>query len=424
MGFGQAGVQAGLALMLALGSVSCSERSPWSTQQQQVIHSLSLAAAMPARQPKSNYYARHREAAELGRQLFFDPALSSTGKVSCASCHQPDRAFTDGLTTGKGVGILPRNTPSTIGLSDSTWLYWDGRKDSLWSQALAPLEAGVEMNSSRLQVVRAIGRNPGYRRQYEAVFGAFPLQLLATQWSRPASPIGNAARQDNWFRMPAPLREQVNRAFANIGKALAAYEHTLQYRDSRFDRYAQALAARDYTGADALLSKDEIAGLALFIDSSKTQCLNCHNGPAFSNRDFHNIGSGRLRGAQLDFGRFLGVQSVLLDEFNCHGRYSDAAAEQCEHLDFVNKQVDDHLRGAYKTPSLRNLALTAPYFHDGRFASLEQVLDYYMAEENQLAQNRNSELLPLQLSAAEQKQLLAFLRSLVPAASPGDARPR
>ncbi|MBT8148578.1 MAG: hypothetical protein KJO24_01515 [Gammaproteobacteria bacterium] len=361
-----------------------------------------------------------QDAADFGKQLFFDPTLSGASNVSCASCHQPDKAFTDGLATGKGVGKLPRNTPSAIGLSDSSWFYWDGRKDSLWSQALAPIEAGAEMNSSRLQVVRAIGTNLNYRRQYQAIFGSYPLQLLATQWSRPASPIGAAARQENWYRMPAPLREQVNRVFANIGKALAAYEHTLQYSDSRFDRYARELSGRDYARAESLLSKDELAGLALFIDSSKTQCLNCHNGPAFSNRDFHNIGSGRLQGAQLDFGRFLGVQSVLLDEFNCSGRYSDAPAGGCDHLRFINKQVDDHLRGAYKTPSLRNLVLTAPYFHDGRFDSLEQVLDYYLSEENQLAANRNSELLPLQLSSDEQRQLLAFLRSLTSHSLPAD----
>ena len=212
--------------------------------------------------------------------------------------------------------------------------------------------------------------------------------------------------------MPANLRELTNRVFANIGKAMAAYEHTLQYSYSRFDRYAKALEQRDYTRASGLLDSDEIAGLALYIDGKKTQCLNCHNGPAFSNRDFHNISSGRLQGAQLDFGRFLGVQSVLLDEFNCAGRYSDAPPAGCDQLRFINRQVDDHLRGAYKTPSLRNLALTPPYSHDGRHATLSDVLAHYLDPAKQLAINRNSELLPLQLSALEQQQLLAFLHSL------------
>lgn len=138
------------------------------------------------------------------------------------------------------------------------------------------------------------------------------------------------------------------------------------------------------------------------------QCLQCHNGPLFTNRGFHNVGTGGLTGEHLDFGRMVGIQAVLQDEFNCLGIYSDAEPEDCHSLRFLNKSAHMPVQGAFKTPSLRNLLQTAPYFHDGRFSTLKQVIEFY----NNPPQVERNELRPLNLSKQEMDQLTSFLRTL------------
>ena len=150
------------------------------------------------------------------------------------------------------------------------------------------------------------------------------------------------------------------------------------------------------------------AGIKLFLDSNKTQCLRCHNGPLFSNLGFHNIGSGFINGKLLDYGRILGLQAVRYDIFNCTGAFSDAAKESCSALRFaLKREVPGFFKGAFKVPSLRNIAITAPYFHDGRYKSLQDVIAHYREPPEV-----SGELQPLDLSDEEVHQLIAFLNML------------
>ncbi|MBT8152298.1 MAG: cytochrome-c peroxidase, partial [Gammaproteobacteria bacterium] len=307
---------------------------------------------------------------------------------------------------------LQRNTPTVAGLAWHTWFYWDGRKDSLWAQSLAPIEAPAEMNSSRMYVARLVGQSPSYRAFYENLFGSYPGILLQPGKLDHASPIGDAKRQNNWYRIPAGQRQLVNRVFTNAGKALGAYVRTLEHGASNFDNYVEQLERGNYRKANKILDARSRQGLKLFIDDKKTQCLRCHNGPLFTNFEFHNIGSGNFDGDSLDFGRLLGLPSVLQDEFNCLGPYSDAPSTGCIHLKFINRQPDESLQGAYKTPALRDVAKTAPYLHDGRYTSLKDVLQHYNDIANTKKINAMSELNPIDLSDDELLALESFLLNL------------
>jgi cytochrome c peroxidase len=200
-------------------------------------------------------------------------------------------------------------------------------------------------------------------------------------------------------------RELVTRIFVNVGKAIAAYERRLLPGSSRFDRYAQAVLQNDRAG-QRVLSADEIAGLELFI--GEAGCTNCHNGPMFTNQDFHNTGVPAVPGLPEDTGRQAGAQQVLADEFNCLSPYSDAEADDCAELRFL-KAEGHTLERAFKVPSLRNVAESAPYMHAGQFSSLKEVLDHY--NRAPAAPAGKSELEPLRLTETQLRQLEAFLKA-------------
>lgn len=388
-------------------------------KQRLAMFSLSaLLAQYEGRPPPSpsNGVADHPAASVLGQQLFFDPRWSRNSKVSCASCHQPKRSYTDGLSVSRGVGQAHRNAPTLMGSAWLRWFYWDGRKDSLWSQALSPMEAANEMGGNRLGIVRGFLWDDHYRQAYIAIFGDLSDVLSSllsessasrpTQWPEAASPLGTTTERQHWRRLTASQRFAINRVFSNIGKAIEAYERRLIPELSRFDRWLDAVAAEQRV--DAPLSDTEIAGMRLFMDSEKTGCINCHNGPLFTNHGFHNIGTGNLHTPPLDFGRVLGLQAIHLDPFNCLGRFSDAPPNQCSGLRFASAGHQDAMMGAYKVPSLRGVRHTAPYFHDGRFQGLRDVLDFYRSPPSMLGQ----ELKPLVLEEDEVDALIAFLAIL------------
>lgn len=391
----------------------------WSASDRRILASLYLDPATRPPPSPSNRVADHPEAARLGEKLFFDHRLSGNGTLSCASCHQPDRYFTDGLPRGVGINKSGRNTPTVVGAAFLSWFYWDGRRDSLWSQALVPFEAADEMGSSRTAVVRLIGQNPGYRSQYERIFGAFPTAVLSPALPEHAGPLGAKPTRDAWHRIGRRDAQVINAIYANLGKAIAAYERTLPLPVTRFDRYVEAVLAGD-AEADALLTTEERNGLELFLDSERTHCQRCHNGPWFTNGGFHNIGTGNFSGENLDFGRVFGVRSVVMDEFNCVGPYSDATPDQCAELRFLNRSTHVPLEGAFKVPSLRNLTATAPYMHDGRFPDLESVLAFYRRPPGE---GTTHELPELDLSEDEARQLVAFLESLSFEWPPSDGEP-
>ena len=165
----------------------------------------------------------------------------------------------------------------------------------------------------------------------------------------------------------------LTRAFVNVGKIIAAYERRLLPGASPFDRYVEALEGGDAGRAARTLGPAAVGGLRLFI-SNDTQCLKCHNGPLFTNGGFHNIGTGAVEGPHPDFGRMIGIQALMATDLTCLGAYSDDPKRECPDLRFLNRHEDSSFAGAYRVPSLRNVAHTAPYMHDGRFSSLDAVI--------------------------------------------------
>lgn len=383
----------------------------WTGRELRILESLRLDADDAPLPAPSNKYAASEAAAALGRRLFFDSRLSGNGKVSCATCHQPDRYYTDGLPRSRGTGQVARNAPTVVGAAWQRWFYWDGRRDSLWAQSLIPFEAAEEMGGSRLAVIRTVSGDPKYRELYAALFGELPAATFWEFMPEHAGPYGQESVQDNWARLSSDTRSRINRIYSNLGKSIAAFERTLTPQETRFDRYVKALPGRAEPSAESRLSADEIAGAKLFMDPGRTQCLQCHNGTVLSNGDFHNIGTGTFTGPQLDYGRVFGLRAVLMDEFNCLGPYSDAEPAQCVDLRFLNKDSHVPLEGAFKVPSLRGLKYTAPYFHDGRFATLSDVLGYYNAPPDQSLSGPH-ELRPLGLTDEEISQLELFLLTL------------
>jgi cytochrome c peroxidase len=364
-----------LLLIAATVGAAASGGNGWSAAQLDELRSLALSSLEPPPPDRTNRVADDPRAARLGEQLFFDTRLSANGKVSCGTCHQPDRDFQDGIALGRGVGTTAKRTMPIAATSRAPFLFWDGRKDSQWAQALGPLDSSVEHGGTREQYARVIAEH--YRAQYESVFGTFP----------------DLSKDD----------DPVTSVFVNVGKAIAAYERRIEFGKSRFDRYVDALVGDQHSD---ILTRDEVAGLRLFI--GKANCTQCHNGPLFTNNEFHNTGVPQRAGLPFDDGRLTGANAVLKDEFNCRSRWSDAR-ESCAELEYL--VTGDHvLQRAYKVPTLRNVAGRAPYMDAGQFATLKDVLDHY--NRAPVAREGHTEVTPLRLKQNELRQLEAFLGTL------------
>jgi len=374
----------------------------WADEEVTTLKSLWIGSLGQLPPDPSNAYADNPAAAELGRQLFFDTRFSGNGQVSCATCHQPDLAFTDGRAQSQGIGETRRSAPSLVGLSYSPWYFWDGRKDSQWAQALGPMEDANEHGGNRTQYAHLIVEN--YQEVYESIFG--PLPDLSS-FPASAGPVANSEASDAWRAMAFDDRETVSRVYANIGKAIAAYQRHIQPGPSRFDEYVQALLEGDGEKVKIALNSDEVAGLKLFI--GKGNCTQCHNGAMFANNDFHSTGTPMSRGIFADRGRTDGMLEVLEDEFNCLSKYSDAAPEACSELRFLAQNGTEFL-GAFKTPTLRNVAETAPYMHAGQIETLEEVMDHY--NEAPAGPHNHTDLFELNLNEKELAQLVAYMKAL------------
>jgi cytochrome c peroxidase len=362
-----------LALLPGRGS-SDARPTSWTPKERRAIHELSLAALPAVPRDPSNRVADDPRAAELGHRLFFDRGFSANGRVSCSSCHMPKRGFQDGRPRGRGLGTTPRRTMPLASVAYARWLFWDGRRDSLWAQALTPLENRLEHGITRAFAAGRIRSH--YRRAYGAVFG------------------------------PLPRPDRVDLAFANMGKAIAAYERKLRPASATFDRFAAALARHDDAAAARILSPSAARGLRLFV--GRARCTSCHFGPLFTNGEFHNTGVPQDPAAP-DRGRAVGVRQVVADPFNCLGRFSDARPQDCSALRFVVTS-GPQLAGEFKVPSLRDVASRAPYTHAGRFRTLRRVLEHYSRAPR--APIGRTELKPLRLSDAQLDDLEAFLRTL------------
>ena len=360
-------------VLIAFWQYRQNQVAPWTDAEIVVLRSLWLESLPELEPDPSNAVADNPQAAELGQLLFFDTRLSANGAVSCATCHQPALNFTDGLPKAQAIGMSKRNTPSIVGTAYSPWLYWDGRRDSQWAQALSPLEDANEHGTDREQVVAVVLNDPDYGARYRALFGVV---------------------------------SDTDIAFSNIGKAIAAFERTIMPTPSRFDRYVDVVVGGESGQQQSLMSKDELQGLRLFI--GEASCLQCHNGPLFTNNEFHNTGLINYPGDDPDKGRVTGIRDVVADPFNCRGPFSDDPRHRCDELEFA--RTGPELIGAFRTPSLRNLEGTAPFMHKGQLATIAEVLQHYNEAPDAMIGHNEAE--PLRLSKRELRQLEAFLGTL------------
>lgn len=384
----------------------------WSPADLRVLASMRLNQLPAPPQDPSNAVEDAPAAIALGKRLFFDARFSGNGAVSCATCHDPQKQFQDGLPMARGVGQGSRRAMPLAGAAYSPWLFWDGRKDSLWSQALGPLEDAVEHGGNRTRYGHLVQAN--YRAEYEALFSRMPdLSRVPSD----AGPTGSPDQQQAWKALDANMQTDINRVFANMGKAIAAFEKTLQHSESRFDRYVESLsrgpggtaqaAPQAATQSPSPLTPSEVNGLRTFI--GKGQCVTCHNGPLLSDQHFHNTGVPPRGAAHLDRGRAAATAKVQGDIFNCLGPFSDAKLAQCQELRFMAIN-DPALEGAFKTPSLRGVAQRAPYMHAGQFASLQDVVQHYVRAP--AAAVGHTERSALRLTDQEARDLVAFLGTL------------
>jgi cytochrome c peroxidase len=353
-------------------------------------------------------------AAQLGQFLFFDRRLSGNGQSSCATCHRPELNWTDGKQLSEGAGTGSRRTPSLWNVAYNRWFFWDGRADTLWSQALKPLEEPSEMNGSRVRVALLLNADPDLRQAYIRIFGKIP-ELPGMdgirQSARPGLQDPRDPDQAAWAQISVSDREKINRMFSNVGKALAAYDRRIVSRDAPFDRFAQGLRSHD-AAEQACITESAKRGLKLF--EGRANCRLCHSGPNFSDGEFHNIRLPSVTPALSgDAGRFSGIDALMKDQFNSAGKYSDGKPDaSLERLQAVLKS--DHNWGEFKTPSLRNVADRSPYMHEGQFATLKQVLQYYSTLDGALPPDHDQEqiLFPLNLSEQDIEDLVQFLKTL------------
>jgi cytochrome c peroxidase len=337
-----AGATAGFAALATLALFSPRDASH-AQQAGRPLAALKAKFARPTFVPHPPGEAPAPAGIALGRRLFEDKALSATGTVSCASCHDPKLSFADGEPKGKGITgkRLERHTPSLWNAAYSPLLFWDGRAPSLEEQVRFPVEHPDEMGSTLDAAALRLARDASYGRAFAEAF--------------PDEPKISAR---------------------NIARALAAYERTLVSPPTRFDAWAAGKA-------DAL-TPAEVNGFKVF--AGKGRCIACHSGFAFTDYNFYDIG---LPGADKGRGKQIGL----------------AAA--------------DH---AFKTPTLRELAWTAPYMHDGSLATLEDVVRHY--EKGGVRRATRSRDLPvnLRLSEEERAALIAFLESLSSETPPQPSR--
>ena len=326
--------------------------------------------------------------------------------MSCATCHPPERLFTDQKVRPRGPARLRRDTPTLWNVGWQRWFGWDGRSDSLWMQALEPIESPAEMNGDRLEVIRHIADDEELRSLFEDLFGPLPSSV---GWPRRARIEGEVCEE--YRALPAETRLRIDAAFAGVGKAIAAWERTLIRADSPFDAYLDALRKGDEEAAGSY-PLEARRGLKLFL--GRGGCSACHSGPALSDGEFHDTGVPAFDGKRSrDPGRYGAVDLLKGSPFSAAGAHSDASGGAPGRRTAALRRRGDQW-GAFRTPSLRFVADTGPYFHHGAVADLEAVVRFYNRREGAVRSGHHDEatLQPLGLDEVEEGQLVQFLKSL------------
>jgi cytochrome c peroxidase len=269
---------------------------------------------------------------ELGKQLYFDPRLSSDNTVSCASCHDPAKGWSNGdrFATGVDGQRGGRSAPTIVNSAYQTLQFWDGRARELEGQALGPIQNPIEMNMTLDELIPKLNKIKGYQARFQEVFGT---DVTAE----------------------------------GIASAIASFERTVLSGNAPYDQFK--------AGDEEALSKEARRGYEVFFH--KAHCSACHAGPNFTDGGFHNVGVG-IHAEEPDVGR---------------GEISKLGGD----------------RGAFKTPTLREIARTAPYMHDGSLKTLEEVVDYYVkgGEPND---QLDEEIFPLRLTDQDKADLIIFLK--------------
>jgi len=374
---------------------------------------LALSPVPATAKDTTNAVVDNSKAILLGQLLFFDPRLSGDGRFSCSSCHDRNKGWSDGKQVAEAVAVGTRNTPSLWNVAQNRWFFWDGRADSLWSQALKPIENEIEQNSSRLQVAHHVTSDPALKEMYAQVFGPAPDLSDLKRFPSVGSPVStDELRQQNWWQMDPNDQHTVNQVYANVGKTIAAFETTIKSGEAPFDRFVKDLrAAKPQSQAISLSAQ---RGLKIFI--GKGDCVLCHSGPNFTNKEFHDIRVPPLdASAPPDEGRNHGLEHMSEDEFIAAGPYSDdpqgARAQMLYFLDGQGGGI-----GHFKTPSLRNVATTAPYMHAGQMKTLRDAVSYYSTLKDAVApadpKHVETLIRPLNLTEEEIDDVVAFLESL------------
>ena len=374
----------------------------------------------------TNRFADNADAALFGQRLFFDQRLSRDGSMSCSTCHLPEMGWGDGKALAVGFEPLNKHSPSILHSGYQRWFFWDGRADSLWAQVQYPLEHPAEMDFTRSGLVRLLAADEKLGKEYEALFGPLPDGASNEQrfpsrarppLPTPSKPFERKPTQEElaekdpafgaWFGMQPEDQQAASLVLANCAKAIAAFERKIVSGPSRFDQFVEQIRQEEEPTA---LTAQEMRGYQLF--TGKGQCVNCHFSPMLSGGEFHNIGLAIEPGTPFDSGRPDGINTVRIDPMNGRGEFSDAR-DWDTNVKIRYLSYNKHTYGAYKTPTLRNIELTAPYMHDGRFATLREVLEFYRDLPGlPPVGHREETLLPSDFSDEEMDDLEAFLLSL------------
>jgi cytochrome c peroxidase len=329
----------------------------------------------PHRLDPANRVDGQPQAIALGRQLFFDTGLSSGGRQACASCHDPRRGFQDGRQTARHG----RNTPGLLDAAQQRWFGWDGATDSLWSASLAPLMARDELAATPPSALAYLAGNRKANARFRALFGA-----------------------------PQP---DVS-VLVNLAKALAAFQTTLVSSRTAFDDFRDALARSDYV-ATARYPAQARRGLKLFVGEGR--CFVCHAGPMFANGEFGDVGRPFFNAGGVDPGRWGGLQLLLDSPYNRLGAFADAGPEHPSAVGTRHVRREPRNYGEFKVPGLRGLVASAPYFHDGSAATLDDVARHYSElDENRIHADGARLLKALRLTPLQAADLVAFLKTLGP----------
>jgi cytochrome c peroxidase len=336
---------------------------------------------VPQRPDPSNRHSGNRDAIALGRSLFFSTRLSIDGRQSCATCHDPAKSFTDGKTRSIGRTLVDRNAIALANLRLNRWFGWAGAADSLWAQSIHPIVEEKELGLTAEQVRERLSSEPAFAAAYAPLFHS------------------------------AVVDDAAERVLVNVAKALAAFQETVLTARTPFDDFRDALERGDRQ-AMARYPLAAQRGLQIFV--RKGNCNVCHFGPNFTSGEFDDVGVPHFaEKGRVDPGRYGGIAALLASPFNLLGPYNDdpakAAGIPTRHVEQLHRNW-----GEFRVPSLRNVARTAPYMHNGSLATLKDVVRHYSElDEERLHGHTGARLIrPLRLTTQEAADLVAFLETL------------